>query len=173
METVIPHDLLSRAEIPVILASLQGEKYVTGAHGLTLATDVALSDAENDFDLILLPGGLPGSQHLADSDAVCERVKSQLNSEKFVAAICAAPAFVLAKACDVVRGKKVVGYPGTESTLAECGGNLVAENVVKDGFIITGKGPGAAADFALEIIATLKDQATADEVGSQSLFLDK
>ncbi|RUA12300.1 MAG: DJ-1 family protein [Flavobacteriia bacterium] len=170
MEAVIPYDLLLRAGIDVVVASLNGEKSVTGAHGLTVESTVALENAGEDFDLILLPGGLPGSEYLAKSDAVCQRVQQQLKAGKYVAAICAAPAFVLAKACDVVKGKNVTGYPGTEEMLSESGGNVVDCNAVQDGNLITGKGPGAAADFALKIISVLKDQETADEVASQALF---
>ncbi len=170
MEAVIPYDLLLRAGIDVVMASLDGGQYVTGAHGLTIESTMALENAGTDFDLILLPGGLPGSQYLAESDAVCKHIHQQLTDGKYVAAICAAPAFVLAKACDVVSGKNVTGYPGTEEMLAESGGNVVDSNVVQDGNLITAKGPGAAADFALKIISTLIDQETANEIASQALF---
>ena len=170
MEAAIPYDLMQRAGIEVTLAGLTGTT-VSGAHGLQMVSRNLADVDSGDFDLILLPGGLPGAKYLAESPAVREIIRQQLDSGKTVAAICAAPALVLAEACDVVRGKTVCGYPGTEDVLEQHGARVSQEDVVQDGQIITGRGPGAAAAFALQIIAVMVNRATADEVGRQSLFL--
>jgi 4-methyl-5(b-hydroxyethyl)-thiazole monophosphate biosynthesis len=169
VEVITPIDYLRRAGINVTVAGLDGNT-IQGAHCIGIQADRELSQVTQISDVLILPGGLPGSNHLAASEKVRNLVSAYLDAGKFVAAICAAPAFVLAEACQVVKGKKITGYPGTEGLIEKAGGIYSSAKSLRDGQIITGKGPGAAVNFALEIIKALLGEAKANEIVSQILM---
>lgn len=150
-EAIIPVDVLRRLNVEVVTAGLTGEK-ITGAHNVAWEADTVLENTDiTEFDAVILPGGMPGSANLRESDKVMEVLKKASEGGKLLCAICAAP-IALGRA-GLIKGKKVTAYPGFEKQLegAEYTGNLVE----KDGNVITGKGPGAAFKFAYTIAGAL------------------
>ncbi len=148
IETITGIDVLRRADIEVTTVSL-GDVKVKGAHDVVILADKTIDEINVDeFDGILLPGGMPGSANLRDDERIINMVKSLNKKGKLVSAICAAP-IVLEKA-GVLKGKKATSYPGFDEEMPSC--NFTDERVVVDGNIITGKGPGAALEFAFEVV---------------------
>lgn len=154
LEAVTIIDLLRRAEVNVVTAGLD-ERPVIASRKTVLIPDTTLDDAEHDdFDMIVLPGGLPGADHL-NEDVRIHRLLEQMNrNEKYIAAICAAPK-VLATA-GLLNNKKATSYPGSLDGIAVNELQYCEENVVVDGRIITSRGPGTAMDFALSLIEILQ-----------------
>ncbi|NLM97813.1 MAG: DJ-1/PfpI family protein [Halanaerobiaceae bacterium] len=151
IEAITCVDVLRRAGIDVITASLK-EKTVRGAHNLEIISDSFLADVKIDeLDGIVLPGGMPGSINLRDSRDIIEIVKELYRRNKLIAAICAAP-LVLERA-GVITNKNITCYPGIEVDLKSA--SYTGDRVVVDGNIITGKGPGAAHEFAIKIVEYL------------------
>jgi 4-methyl-5(b-hydroxyethyl)-thiazole monophosphate biosynthesis len=162
LEAVTIIDLMRRAGIDVITAGLDAEP-VTASRGVRLIPDTTLDDAlQNDYDMVVLPGGLPGADYLNQDERIQSLLKKMANSEKFTAAICAAPK-VLASA-GLLEGKRATAYPGTLEKLGLDSTTLAAEPVVKDGKVITSRGPGTAMDFALALIENLVGAEKRNEV---------
>jgi 4-methyl-5(b-hydroxyethyl)-thiazole monophosphate biosynthesis len=162
LEAITIIDLLRRAGIEVISAGLDAEN-VTASRGVKLIPDTDLESAlKDDYDMIVLPGGLPGADHLDNDDRLKSTLKKMANDNKYIAAICAAPK-VLANA-GVLAGKTATSYPGflDDSGLSDI--TLSDEAVVRDGNLITSRGPGTAMDFALELIEVLLGKDKRDEV---------
>ncbi len=150
IETIIPADVLRRIGFEVILAG--ANKSVCGTHNISIETDILISEINsNDYDCVILPGGMPGAVNLRDNHQVIEIVKKMFSDGKIVAAICAAP-IVLAKA-GILKGKKATCYPSFKSDLE--GVLYTAATVETAGNIITGKGPGASFDFTAKIAEML------------------
>lgn len=157
IEAITLIDVLRRAEVDVLVAGLE-KRLRTSAHGVKITTDVVLADQKNEvFDAIILPGGLPGAQHLAESDDLMEILRAQAASGRICAAICAAP-WALGVA-GVLEGKTATCYPGFEDKLT--GATHSTDRVVVDGNIITSRGPGTALEFALELVRVLVNTDTA------------
>ncbi len=168
VEAVIPVDLLRRAGVEVLTAALEDERLVEGSHGLVIQADTALERIPEDLDALVLPGGMPGSAHLAASERVMELVKDFENRGKILAAICAAPALVLGKA-GVLEGKRFTCYPGMEEK-AGSGGSYSPEALVVDGNVITAWGMGGASEFARALIRMLAGEEAADRVLKETLY---
>ncbi|MSR63998.1 MAG: DJ-1/PfpI family protein [Planctomycetes bacterium] len=152
IEAVTLIDVLRRAGVEVCIAGLKRGP-VTGAHGITVATDRALEEVEGEhLAMIVLPGGMPGSVHLRQSERVLALVRELAASGRTVAAICAAPT-VLA-AAGVLEGREVTSYPSVRGQLG--GARVVADaKVVRSGPVVTSQGVGTALEFALELVAEL------------------
>jgi 4-methyl-5(b-hydroxyethyl)-thiazole monophosphate biosynthesis len=152
LEAVTVIDILRRAGIEVVVASL-GASPVTGSHGIRIAADTPLAAlVEQDFDMIALPGGMPGAEHLKKDARVAEFARRLHAKGRPVAAICAAP-MVLA-AAGLLDGRRATSYPGfLEGTTKT---SVSREAVVIDGGVITSRGPGTALDFALQLVETLE-----------------
>ncbi len=158
LEAVTVIDLLRRADIKVVTASL-GTVSVTASRGVHLVADTELEQVVyNAFDMVVLPGGLPGATNLDSDPRIHAIVKRLYQSDKAVAAICAAP-LVLANA-GVLDGKKATCYPGAVDRPAYPNITFTDDPVVVDGRVITSRGPGTAMDFALTIIEYLTDRHT-------------
>jgi 4-methyl-5(b-hydroxyethyl)-thiazole monophosphate biosynthesis len=153
IEAVTVIDLLRRADIDVVVAGLdQGP--VSGSHGIVIQTDLGLEAAlERDYDMVVLPGGLPGADNLEADSRIRELLVRMANSGRFTAAICAAPK-VLA-AAGVLENRNATSFPGFLSTADVSGLTLSEASVVVDGRVITSRGPGTAMDFALALIEAL------------------
>ena len=165
LEAVTIIDVLRRAGARVTVAGI-GSREITGAHGIKFTADTPISDCLHEtFDLIALPGGMPGAEHLRDSKELTQLLKAQTSAGRKVAAICAAPAVALA--AHGLLGKKATCYPGFEGKLGD--GVFSPERVVVDGSCITSKGPGTALEFALTLAALLFGQEKADEVAKGML----
>lgn len=150
-------DVLRRAELDVTVAGL-GDVQKTRAHGLKIFCDETLERVTALADAIVLPGGLPGAQHLAESDLVMARLKAHAEAGKITAALCAAP-WALGNA-GLLEGKTATCYPGFEDKLI--GATPSEDRVVVDGTVTTSRGPGTAIEFALALVAQLVDQETAE-----------
>lgn len=150
IEAIAPVDLLRRAEAEVVIASVGGDKLVTGRCGVTIEADTRLEDVmENPFDMLLIPGG-PGVKALRTDGRPAQMAKTFAKHGKLIAAICAAPT-VLADA-GLLTGKRFTAHFSVHSELPEV---LADERVVKDGNIITSRGAGTALEFGLALVSEL------------------
>jgi len=153
LEAVTIIDLLRRAGVEVTTAGLDAQP-VTASHGVVLIPDTTLDDAlKKQYDMVVLPGGLPGADYLDQDERIQSLLKKMADNGKFIAAICAAPK-VLASA-GLLNGKRASAYPGTLEKLRLDDVILAPEPVVKDGNIITSRGPGTAMGFTLVLIENL------------------
>lgn len=167
LECVTLIDVLRRAEIEVVLASVEDRRMITCARGTRLTADAMLLDVlAQDFDLIVLPGGMPGAQSLADFEPLAERVRKQAKAGELLAAICAAPAVAL-QHYGVLRQRRMTCYPSFSDRLSGC--SFVDEPVVVDGNCITSQGPGTALAFALTLVEQLVGRSTRNEVAKAML----
>ena len=163
-EGLIVVDILRRAGIEVTTASVNGTLTVVSSHGIKLFADTLAENADfESADMIVLPGGMPGTKNLAESDLV-RRQCLIFAERKMAAAICAAPS-VLAD-LGILKGKNATCFPGFEAHLINGGASVSAAGVVSDGNIITGQALGSAIPFALELVEKLTDQKTADRIST-------
>lgn len=165
IEAVTICDVLRRGHIQVSMAGLGGIS-VCGAHDIIVQTDILLADVgETLFDVIILPGGMGGTENLLGSDTVTTLLQRHAKAGKLVGAICAAP-WVLAKA-DLLTGKQATIYPGLEDKIpAPCD----SAAVVQDGNIITSKGPATAMEFSLALVQELGGEGMGAAVGKGLLY---
>ncbi|UCH31567.1 MAG: DJ-1/PfpI family protein [Candidatus Bathyarchaeota archaeon] len=160
-------DVLRRCNIRVIIAGL-APGFVEGSHGIKFDTDRTVAENRmEDIDAVICPGGGLGTENLRKNQKVLDIVKTAFESNKLVAAICAAPA-VLSDA-GILRHKICTIYPGMESELVKGGGKPSMDIVVVDDNIITSKGPATALPFALAIAEKLAGKKAAEEVGKKML----
>ncbi len=160
IEALTPVDILRRAGADVTFAGV-GKTECTGSHGIKITADkTARECADEDFDMVVLPGGMPGTINLGKDADVCGMVKKAHDSEKFIAAICAAPSVF--GEMGLLAGKKATCYPGFEKNLL--GAEVTGERVVRDGNIITSRGAGAAIDFALMLVSCLFGEERSEEI---------
>lgn len=153
LEAVTIIDLLRRAQIDVTAAGLAAGP-VTGSRGTVLVPDTTLDDAlARDYDMIVLPGGQPGATHLEQDPRIRTLLARQAAAGRYNAAICAAPK-VLA-AAGLLDGKEATSYPGALDPKNFPRIRITGRSVVRDGKIVTSRGPGTAMDFALELIEIL------------------
>jgi 4-methyl-5(b-hydroxyethyl)-thiazole monophosphate biosynthesis len=166
IEAVTQIDVLRRAGVEVTVAGLSG-RMVRGAHDLEISADLLLDELDFTPDLVLLPGGMPGSQALGESEAVIELLQKQHAAGRWIAAICAAPAFALVRA-GVLDGRRATCYPSFESRFSSST-TAVEDRVVVDGNVITSRGPGTALEFALVLVEQLEGKARAEELRTAML----
>ena len=149
IEALTPVDILRRAGKEIATVGI-GSKAVMGAHGIPVVADMSEDEfADNSPEMIILPGGMPGTLNLEASPTVEKAIENALSSGAYIAAICAAPT-ILGKR-GLLAGKEATCYPGMEDGLV--GAILSQKRVVRDGRIITAAGMGAALDFALELVS--------------------
>jgi protein deglycase len=167
IETVTIVDVLRRANIDVTVAGLT-PNIIEGAHAMKIAPDKSIDDVKvDDFDAIVVPGGNPGYKNLRNDPRVIGIIKKAFNSDKLVAAICAAPA-VLSDA-GVLEGKSCTIYPGMENELENGGGKPKQDMIVVDGNIITSRGPATALPFALKLAERLAGKQVAEDVSKKTM----
>lgn len=154
IEAVTVVDLLRRAGIETLTAALGG-RTVTGSHGIAVTADAGLDAVDPAaFDMIVLPGGLPGADHLKADARVIDLLRRFAESGRYTAAICAAPG-VLAHA-GLLAGRTATSYPGFLAADSAPGLRLADDPVVIDGRIVTSRGPGTAIEFGLALIGLLE-----------------
>ena len=161
LEAVTVTDILRRAGITVITAGLEAGA-VRASRGMMLLPDANLDEvAGTEFDMIVLTGGMPGSEHLKNDGRIIALLKSMAADGKYTAAICAAP--MALHAAGLLEGKRATSFPGVLDRLP---GTHVYLNdkVVTDGKVITSKGPGTAMDFALTLVELLAGRSRRDAV---------
>lgn len=162
IEAVTLVDILRRAEFEVVVAGLLAGP-VTASRGVVLVPDTDLDSArQSDYELIVLPGGAGGAQRLREDARVLELLRRQHAAGRWLAAICAAPT-VLA-AAGLLEGRRATSFPGHLATFGVKGLDYREEAVVRDGRIVTSRGPGTAMDFALELVQLLSDQTRRERV---------
>jgi 4-methyl-5(b-hydroxyethyl)-thiazole monophosphate biosynthesis len=167
LEAIAPVDVLRRAGVRVILAGVNS-MVVPSSRKIGVQADALLKDVQDLPDAVILPGGLPGATNLAKSEEVAKFVKKMNAAGKIMAAICAAPAVVLAP-LGILDGKKATCYPGCESDFSKKTIHS-KDRVVRDGNIITSQGPGSSLEFALEIARELAGKEMADLVRDKMLI---
>ena len=149
IEALCVLDFLRRAGVETKTVGVD-TKIAMGSHKIPVVCDIEDKElsGNEEFDMIILPGGLPGATNLDKSEVVDHFINRAVNEDKFVSAICAAP-FILGKR-GILNGKRASCYPGFETYLQ--GANYTAALVETDGNFITAKGPGAAMEFAFAIV---------------------
>ena len=153
MEAVTIIDVLRRADINVVTAGLDDEP-IRGSRGVTLIADTNINKIVDDvFDMVVLPGGLPGSTHLGQDSRIISLLKKAEKEGRFIAAICAAPK-ILAN-LGLLNNKQATAYPGVLEKSAFSEVQITNQAVVWDGQMITSRGPGTALDFALTLVESL------------------
>lgn len=153
---------MTRGGIEVVTAGLD-DKPVKASRGMTLIPDVSLEQVLNEsFDMIVLPGGLPGADHLNNDPRIHDLLKRMAAEGKFTAAICAAPK-VLATA-GLLDGRKATSFPGVLDQMDLPKVDIQMEPVVVDDKVVTSRGPGTAMDFALELLQKLAGKKKRNEV---------
>ncbi|MDO4328896.1 MAG: DJ-1/PfpI family protein [Lachnospiraceae bacterium] len=161
VECLAAVDVMIRSGIDVKLISMSGQPVVTGSHGIKIVTDMLWEDSQpGEADCIFLPGGMPGTKHLAEHKGLAEALEQALGEDRRVAAICAAPSVL--GGLGFLRGKKATCYPGFEDSLA--GAEYTNQGVITDGLITTARGLGYALDLGLELSRLLVGQETAAKV---------
>ena len=167
VEALCPLDILRRAGLEVTTVGIGGKDVIRGAHGIIVHADIPdVMYRDSSPDMLILPGGMPGSKNLDESRIVDSALRAASRKGAYLAAICAAP-MVLGKR-GYLEGKRAVCFPGFEEYLI--GATVDVENtVVRDGNVITAKGMGAAFDFGLELVRCFKDDGTAEKV-KESVF---
>ena len=160
VEAIAVYDILKRADIPTTLLSITDSLNVVSTHGLSVTADLSINDFNQDFDLIFIPGGMPGSANLAENDKVKALVKEGISS-KLVASICAAPSLVLAKN-NLVNGYYITCYPGFEYETSDV--NFIKENLVVCKNLLTAKSAMYALDLGLEIVKILKGEELSNKI---------
>ncbi|MGG7176623.1 DJ-1 family glyoxalase III [Clostridium paraputrificum] len=150
IEALTVVDIVRRVGITCDMVSI-GNIDVTGAHEIVVKADKCIGDDLKEYDLLVLPGGMPGARNLQNHQELIEFIKYFNENNKLIAAICAAP-IVLAKA-DIIKGKDITSYPGFDKELKGC--NYKEENVVVDGNIITSRGPATAMEFSYKLLELL------------------
>ena len=171
VEALIPIDVLRRGGVDVITVSTTEFPLVESAHGVNIEADIQFEQSDyEDADLLMLPGGMPGASNLFEHEGVCKVVMDQFAAGKKVAAICAAPAVVLAQ-LGILNGKKATCYPGFDKVLAEAGATYTGDLFTVDGNITTGEGPAAAFPYAYELLTQLVDKKTSDQIAEGMRFV--
>jgi len=155
-------DVLNRAGNDVVVAGLFDNEVEGANTGLKVLVNTLLKDVNiDDFDMMVLPGGMPGSEHLAKSELVQDFIKKMNENKKLVGAICAAPWAL--KEAGVLDGKKHTNYPGFEEKTG-VDGYIADQKVVVDENVLTSRGPGTAICFALEIVRKLNGEAVYNQL---------
>jgi 4-methyl-5(b-hydroxyethyl)-thiazole monophosphate biosynthesis len=167
IEAVCIIDVLRRAGAHVTVASV-GNLQITASRGVRIVADCTIEDCrEAVFDLIVLPGGMPGAEHLRDSQTLVQLLRRHQAGGGWYGAICAAPAVVLSHH-GLLDGRQATSHPAFAAQLTD--GRPVAARVVVDGQLITSQGPGTALEFALMLVARLMGEAKAQEVAAPMMM---
>ena len=164
IESVTIIDVLRRAGVDVTVASVHDDRTINAARQTRITADVLISECSgHTYDLIALPGGMPGAENLGASEPLQELLRSQRESGRWYAAICAAPAVAL-EPNGLLEGRAATAHPGFQSRLTDQ--SRVHERVVSDGNCITSQGPGSALEFSLTLVEALCGKGRRDEVAA-------
>ena len=167
VEALTPVDCLRRAGLTVQTVGVTG-KTVTGSHGIPVIADIEKNAVQLDdaLEMIVLPGGMPGTLNLEKDETVQKAIAYAVQHELYVGAICAAPSIL--GHLGLLSGRKAVCFPGFEEALT--GAEIQNAPAVTDGRFITGKGAGAATEFALALVSALCGQDAGDALGRKMVF---
>lgn len=176
VEALGTNDVLSRGGVRTKLVAISDDPFVVSSHGITVGVDNFLSDMDTDGkgttlkDVMIFPGGMPGSKNLATCKSLVKAMKAHYEAGGTVAAICAAPGLVLGQ-LDCWEGRIFTCFDGFADIPSGKGGLFISKPAISDGQIITGRSAGHALAFGLEILRRVKGDETAEDV-KKSLFLD-
>lgn len=164
VEALCPLDLIRRAGVQIVTVGV-GTKVVRGSHGIEVIADITTTEAEkmiekNPPEMVILPGGLPGTTNLQSDRVVNLFIEEAEKKGAYLAAICAAP--LILGELGLLSGKEAICYPGFEKHLK--GAKISESKVVTDGKYITGKGMGVALEFGLALVTALVSKEKADEL---------
>jgi 4-methyl-5(b-hydroxyethyl)-thiazole monophosphate biosynthesis len=171
IEAVCIIDTLRRAEVDVTVASVMGRKEIVASRETKLVADALIEACTDDeFDLIVLPGGMPGAEHLRDSPPLISMVRKQRDAGKLYGAICASPAVALLPH-GLLAGRRATCFPSFLERLAVAEDVEASEaRVVVDGNLVTSRGPGTAIEFGLTLVEQLfGDAEKAARIGARML----
>lgn len=161
IEALTVVDMLRRVDVETVMVSVSGKKTVAGAHGIAVETDGLFSDySYEDGAMAVLPGGMPGTNHLMAHEGLKDVLFSYDKAKKYLAAICAAPSVLGMNG--LLQNRHATCFPGFEEKLI--GATALPDAVVMDGNIITSRGMGTAISFAAALVSVLKDEETADKL---------
>ena len=169
MEALGTRDVLLRGGVPVKTVSITEDYLVESSHGLQVTADTSWADVEvmepgtDATDVMIFPGGMPGSRNLAQHAELMEILQDHWARGGTVAAICAAPGLVVSQ-LPGLEGRKFTCFPGFEEALIDRGAIYTPESTVTDGNLITGRGAGHAVNFGLAILRYLKGDEAAEKV---------
>ena len=169
IEALTPVDILRRVKVPVRTCSVTSDTVVCGAHGIKVTADETLDTLDGDEDVIVLPGGMPGTLNLKACRALCDRIQNHHAKKKIIAAICAAPTIL--SELGLLKDAEATCYPSMQSELV-CR-KVCQEDVVVWENIITSRGPGTAAALGLCLARLLAGDEAADSVGRSMLWEEK
>lgn len=165
-EAITPIDMLRRCGKEVITVGVTG-KVVAGSHNIPVVCDITVDETVTEgLEMIVLPGGMPGTKNLAANSRVAELIRFCSDKSILIGAICAAPS-VLGE-MGLLEGRKAVCYPGFEDALK--GAEVLTVPAVRDGNIITARGAGAALEFSYELISALIDNAAAEKLAGNIVW---
>lgn len=168
IEALTVVDLLRRANIETLCISIDNQKQVMGAHNINVDMDAGIDEVDFDsLDMIVCPGGMPGTKNLEACDKLTEQIKCFYENGKLIGAICAAP--MIFGHMGLLTGRKACIYPGMEKHLT--GAEVVYDEVAQSEHVITSRGMGTAIAFGLKMIENLMDKETADELGKQIVYM--
>jgi len=164
MEALAPVDLLRRVDVEVTTVSLTEDLMVPGGHDIYVKADITLEQVDFDaLEMLVVPGGLGGVNTIAETPAAMDLILKVWQAEKKLAAICAAPK-LLAK-LDILKGMSVVCHPSVNNEIMNAGGRLLHnKQATCDRNLITGKAAGSSIEFALELVAVMRDRETSDAI---------
>lgn len=155
LEAVTITDILVRGGVEVVTASLDDNQIITASRGMQLIAQTTLDDVlHTQFDMVVLPGGLPGATYLQEDARILAKLQQTVVNGGQVAAICAAPKVLVS--AGLLDGKQATSFPGVIDQAPAEGMQYVTLPVVQDGQIITSRGPGTAMDFALHLVEQLQ-----------------
>lgn len=167
IEALTVVDLTRRAGIETWMVSVTEERKVTGSHGIEVSMDKILKEVNfEEVDMIVLPGGMPGTLNLEACGPLMEKVKEFDKAGKYISAICAAP--TVFGHLGLLNGKKACCYPGMEDGLE--GAEVCYDSTAAEGHILTSRGMGTAIDFGLRIIARFQGEEAANEMAKKIVY---
>jgi len=166
VEALATYDVLHRGGLKVRFVSISGDFLVESSRGVNICCTYGIDEIEpSSEDVLVFPGGMPGAKNLGECKALIELMNRHYEAGGWVAAICAAPSLVLGQLKGIEKAEFTC-YDGCERNLVAAGARFVKKPAVTSGRIITGRGPGHAIDFALEILANIADPSVAEKVSS-------
>ena len=165
IEALTVSDIMRRADVTCDLVSIGEEKMVKSSHNLLVQAD-KIFDEDMDYDLVVIPGGIPGATNLRDDERVIRFVKKQNKEGKLIGAICAGP-IVLGRA-GITEGINLTSYPGYEDELPNC--EYLEDAVVVDKNIITSRGPATAMSFSYKLLEMLGYDHKVEGISSGMLY---
>ena len=167
IEALTVVDLCRRAGLSIDMVSVMDDIHVTGSHGIEVRADKMLADVKFDeMDMLVLPGGMPGTTNLENTKLLMEQIHAFNNAGKYISAICAAPG-IFGRA-GILEGRKACVFPGLEKELK--GADVQMTQTTVDGHILTSRGMGTAMAFGLAIVERFCGKETADELGKKVVY---